>query len=696
MNHAQYEERLAVYRDLTPAEREEVDRHLQACPQCAALREAYRSIEEQLAIHPAIAPDERLQAGFYAAVAQAREQDRRPVRQAGVWRTVLALGNAAAWAGVAAVFALLVLSLAITWRSAVRRGWPGGMPTTPLAQATDLVGTEWVLTALNGAPLREGTYITLNLDHGEANGFAGCNRYSLHYELSGDGTLSVQTVSITEALCAQPEGVMAQELAYIEALRSVASYRVLDGRLDLLDAAGNTILSFQRREPAAMDPADLAGTAWQLVSWNGRPPLEGSRLTIAFGEGEISGEAGCRGFTGLYEASGDHIRFPMLRMSETEPACSEELLWQEEEYTTCLGWVTHFRLDDGQLELLTERGETLVYAPAPPADHRTFTDPAFGVSLEIPAGWGPIEGYDARYGGPEGYFDLSARSATLSIDEAVALEVGHKLQPYGSNPTVEVLTIQGQEARLILPSADQHESMEQRALLIVRYPAPVTIRGDTWGYLLLGADQGHIRELAATLRFLSSVQAGPVEGWKGTLVKECSMAQFDDYFQREDGPRYGVAGATEELEAQIESLRCRPGTRVQVWGHLETETMDVSGRRIVVERLEVLEQPPTPTPWSGPTEEPIEGWEGKIVPCGWGGERSFLRTDGVLLAIESNTAEAHEALYIAECEGYPVRIWGILKHEAAGLRIVADRVERAEAVAMPTPTATPDLGLRSQ
>lgn len=609
---------------------------------------------------------------------------------------VLALGNAAAWAGVAAVVVLLVLSLAITRRSLVRRGWPGGMPPTPLAPATDLAGTEWVLTALNGAPPREGTYITLNFSDGEANGFAGCNRYSLHYELTGEGGFSVWSVSVTEALCPQPEGVMTQELAYVEALRSATSCQVRDGRLDLLDAAGDTILSFQKREPAAMDPADLAGTAWQLVSWKGQPPLEGSRLTIAFADGEISGEAGCRGFTGLYEAGGDHIRFPMLRMSETEPACSEELLWQEGEYTTSLGWVSHFRLRDGQLELLTERGEILVYAPAPPADHRTFTDPAYGVSLEIPANWGPIEGYGARYGGPEGYFDLSARSATLSIDEAVALEVGHKLQPYGSNPTVEVLTVQGQEARLILPSADQHESMEQRALLIVRYPAPVTIRGETWGYLLLGADQGHIRELAATLRFPSNVEAGPVEGWKGTLVKKCSMAQFDDYFQCEDGLHYGVAGATEELESQIESLRCRPGTRVQVWGHLETETMDVSARRIVVERLEVLEQPPAPTPWPGPEAEPIEGWEGKVVPCGWSEERSFLRTDGVLVAIQSRTAEAQEALYIAECEGYPVRVWGTLNRDADGVRIVADRVESMEAVATPTPTAAPELGRHSQ
>ncbi|MDI7277870.1 MAG: META domain-containing protein, partial [Anaerolineae bacterium] len=594
-----------------------------------------------------------------------------------------------------AVVGLLVLSLAVTWRSIVRRAWPGGTPVATPAPAADLAGTEWVLTTLNGAPLAEGTHITLNLYYGEATGFAGCNRYTVHYTLTGEGALSVGSVSVTAAKCPQPEGVMEQEQAYVDALRSVASYRLGDGRLELRDAAGNAILSFQERKPLSMDPADLVGTEWQLVSWDGRALIEGSRLTIAFAEGEVRGEAGCRGYTGIYEASGDHIRFPMLSMSETEPACSEDLLRQEGDYTTSLGWVSHYRLGSGQLELLTERGETLAYEPVPAAEWRTYTDSTYGVWLQIPAHWAPIKGYDARYGGPDGYFDLSARAGAPAIDEVVASETGHKLEPYGSSPTIEALTVRGQEARLILPSADQHESMEQRALLIVRYPQPVTIRGGTFEYLLLGADKGHIRELAATLEFFTSVDAGPVEGWTGTLVKECAMAQFDDYFQRDDGLRCGVEGATEEVEAEIERLRCRPGTQVRLWGRLQTEIMDVNSRRIVVERLEVVETPPTPTPWPGPSEEAVDGWEGQIVPCGEGGaQRSFLRSDGARLPIEGVGAEAREALYIAECEGYPVRVWGTLYRQAASLRILADRLERQEASATATPALDPTVAAR--
>ncbi|HPL28811.1 MAG TPA: hypothetical protein PLG21_12230 [Anaerolineae bacterium] len=323
------------------------------------------------------------------------------------------------------------------------------------------------------------------------------------------------------------------------------------------------------------------------------------------------------------------------------------------------------------------------------ADHRAFTDWTYGVSLQIPAGWTAIAGYGARYGGPDGYFDLGARSGALSIDEVTALEAGHHLQPYGSSPTIEKLTIQGQEARLILPSADQDVGMENRVVLIVRYPVPV--KG--YGYFELGADQGHIRELAATLAFLTSVEAGPVDGWTGTLVKNCSMAQFDDYFQRDDGLRCGVAGATETVNVEIERLRCQPSAQVRVWGQLEMETVDANGLRIVVERLEVLSTPPSPTPWPGPSEEPVAGWEGYVISCGEAGtERSFLRSDGARLGIDTQQAEALEALRLAECEGYRVRIWGTLYRETAGLRIAAERVERIEVgttAEAPTPENQP-------
>ena len=55
-------------------------------------------------------------------------------------------------------------------------------------------------------------------------------------------------LAITEMACASPEGVMEQEAAYMEALQSAAAYRVVENRLELEDAAGETTLVFAEKE----------------------------------------------------------------------------------------------------------------------------------------------------------------------------------------------------------------------------------------------------------------------------------------------------------------------------------------------------------------------------------------------------------------------------------------------------------------
>jgi len=137
-----------------------------------------------------------------------------------------------------------------------------------------------------------------------------------------------------------------------------------------------------------------------------------------------------------------------------------------------------------------------------------YSNPVFSVSLEHPADWEPEPGYgspetgDIKYAGINGFFQINAMD-TESIDLAAAAEAGHKLQPYGSNPTIERLQIQGQEARLILPSGDQPAGMGYQAGLIVRYPQPVNISGTPCRFFILWADQAHIRTLAETIRFMN-------------------------------------------------------------------------------------------------------------------------------------------------------------------------------------------------
>ena len=137
-----------------------------------------------------------------------------------------------------------------------------------------------------------------------------------------------------------------------------------------------------------------------------------------------------------------------------------------------------------------------------------YSNPVFAVSLQHPNDWDPVPGYgspetgEIKYAGISGFFQINAMD-TESIDMAAAAEAYHKLQPYGPNPTIESLQIQGQEARLILPSGGQPAVGQYQAGLIVRYPQPVNISGIPVRFFVLWADQAHIRTLAETIRFIN-------------------------------------------------------------------------------------------------------------------------------------------------------------------------------------------------
>ncbi len=239
-------------------------------------------------------------------------------------------------------------------------------------ESVGFAGTRWTLTSLNGAPLVEGTNITLNFGEGETEGqiegFAGCNGYGGTYAASDDGALSTGEIMSTMMLCEAPEGVADQEQQYLLRLGEVVAYEVTDGQLSLKNDAGQMLLLFsQGEESADMNPADLVGTAWQLRSLNGSDPVEGSTITLAFlDESMVIGHAGCREYVFSYGADGDGINFPMQSMLGEEDCLQDEALWRQEgQYTDSFTWARSYRLGEGQLELLTARGETLVFDALP-------------------------------------------------------------------------------------------------------------------------------------------------------------------------------------------------------------------------------------------------------------------------------------------------------------------------------------------
>lgn len=233
-------------------------------------------------------------------------------------------------------------------------------PTATPPPALQLDGTEWHLQTINGEALVAGSAISLDLADGRLGGTSGCNHYGGEYSVSAAGDLSLGMIAQTVMLCLD-DAVMKQESAYMAALQSATTARLdAEARLELRGEKGT--LLYVQRLPAAMNPAQLVGTAWRLTRLAGDTPIGDIPITLAFAEnGEIRGNAGCRGYTGRYEAEGDRIGFPFLSMTETECRGSQAVAYQESAFTDALGQAHNYRLRENALEIDTVRGQTLVF-----------------------------------------------------------------------------------------------------------------------------------------------------------------------------------------------------------------------------------------------------------------------------------------------------------------------------------------------
>jgi heat shock protein HslJ len=120
-------------------------------------------------------------------------------------------------------------------------------------KTNELAVTSWELVSLNGKDLIEGTAITLEFTETYLGGQMGCNGYggspdSGKYISKGDGTFQIgDPFAVTVQLCTEPEGIMEQEAEFIKTLADATQFLVIDARLEIKNAAGETTLIFHRK-----------------------------------------------------------------------------------------------------------------------------------------------------------------------------------------------------------------------------------------------------------------------------------------------------------------------------------------------------------------------------------------------------------------------------------------------------------------
>lgn len=117
---------------------------------------------------------------------------------------------------------------------------------------TSLSGTSWSATFYNNGKeavvgVLADSEITAEFGtDGTLSGSAGCNRYTAGYTVDGD-SVQISPPASTRMLCAEPEGVMEQEAAYLAAISQAARYEVRANSLTLSDVNGSILAQYVRK-----------------------------------------------------------------------------------------------------------------------------------------------------------------------------------------------------------------------------------------------------------------------------------------------------------------------------------------------------------------------------------------------------------------------------------------------------------------
>ena len=199
------------------------------------------------------------------------------------------------------------------------------------------------------------------------SGNAGCNHYGGPYELNGE-EISIGPLFMTEMYCAEPEGVMAQESAYLAAIETARTWNIAAGKLTLFDDAGAIRCVYSMG--AFTDRYYLTERGWLLTRYldhNGSlvsVASPGTQTTAVFAKnGTLSGNAGCNQYHAAYETVGTSIAIGPL--ASTRMMCAEAIMEQEDAYLLNLGNASTFDVSDGTLTVMDNSGSVVLeFEPA--------------------------------------------------------------------------------------------------------------------------------------------------------------------------------------------------------------------------------------------------------------------------------------------------------------------------------------------
>lgn len=230
-------------------------------------------------------------------------------------------------------------------------------------QPAGLEGQRWQLTGYQSPQgmaksVETGEPARFRFDGGQLSANTGCNQLTGSYRLEGSVLAIDKRMAVTQRGC--PPALAQQEKALIAALELVASYRIDQGRLELLDAAGQTLLAF-----TLANTSPLLGRVWQLDRYQDSqkalvPPVARTQIDLTFLErGTLGGSDGCNRYMSGYVLDKQTLRIGPI--ATTRMACrhTDGRAEQAAAYAAALERVASFRVAGRSLTLLDSDGSTV-------------------------------------------------------------------------------------------------------------------------------------------------------------------------------------------------------------------------------------------------------------------------------------------------------------------------------------------------
>ncbi len=215
------------------------------------------------------------------------------------------------------------------------------------------------------------TKITAEFEDTKISGNAGCNRYSGGFQLKNKSEITFPGQIATTMMACSTE-ISTQEQHYLKALSLVASYKLQQNQLMLLNKEQQTVLIFHY-----IQPITLENTRWQATGINnGRGGVVSNSIThlvtAQFSVNEIKGSAGCNQFSANYVVNKQQLKIGPART--TRKYCAEEgVMDQEQQFLQALKNSTQYEIKDDELRFRNANGSLQL---------------GFSINLEKPAAHG--------------------------------------------------------------------------------------------------------------------------------------------------------------------------------------------------------------------------------------------------------------------------------------------------------------------